>query len=71
MTHDWFVKGAGVAKTRHFQDFLDVSVSLVSEGIASNLLAYGEGPSGGLAMSSVLSKEPNLYTAMVLRVRCT
>lgn len=44
---------------------------MVSEGIASHLLAYGEGPSGGLTVSSVLTKEPDLFTAAVLRVRLT
>mmetsp|Transcript_25510 Transcript_25510/g.44450 ORF Transcript_25510/g.44450 Transcript_25510/m.44450 type:complete len:175 (-) Transcript_25510:173-697(-) len=61
------MKGSGHSKIRHFQDFLDVSVSLVSEGIANNLMAYGQGPSGGLTVSTVISKEPELYTAAVLR----
>ena len=71
LTHDWWNRGVGSHKTRHFQDLLDVTVSLVSEKIADSVCAYGEGPSGGLSIAAVLTKEPHLYSAVVLKVRVT
>lgn len=62
------LQGIGPRKTRHFQDILDVTVSLVSEGIAENICAFGDGPSGGLSIAAVMTKEPHLYSAVVLKV---
>jgi prolyl oligopeptidase PreP (S9A serine peptidase family) len=47
---------------------LDITVSLVSEGIAENVSAHGNGPSGGLSIAAVLTKEPHLFSAIVLKV---
>ena len=64
---EWYKSGVGLNKKRHFQDLLDISVSLVGEKIARHLCVFGEGPSGGLTAASVLMKEPNLYSGVVLR----
>lgn len=68
LTHEWYMRGVGEHKTRHFQDVLDVTVSLVSEKIAENVCAYGEGPSGGLTMAAIMMKEPHIYSAVALKV---
>lgn len=68
LTHTWLHRGTGPNKIRHFQDILDITVSLVSEGIAENVSAHGNGPSGGLSIAAVLTKEPHLFSAIVLKV---
>ena len=63
---DWYRAGTGELKTRHFQDFLDITTSLVAEDIAEEICAWGEGYSGGLTVASVLTKEPCIYSSVVI-----
>ena len=64
----WYEQGVGTHKIRHFQDLLDITVSLVSENIINAVSAYANNPSGGLALASLIVKEPNLFSAVVIRV---
>jgi oligopeptidase B len=65
----WYDRGTGLGKIRHFQDLLDVIVSLFSEKIISSASGYATCPSGGLAFASLMMKEPELLSSVVLRVR--
>lgn len=65
----WYERGAGVNKIRHFQDLLDMVVSLVSEKIVTSVSGYSVNPSGGLSLASLIVKEPELLSSVVMRVR--
>jgi len=64
----WYDQGTGVNKIRHFQDLLDVIVSLFSEKIVSSASGYSVVPSGGLAFAALFLREPELLSCAVLRV---
>ena len=65
----WYERGVQLVKPRHFQDLLDVIVSLASEKIARGVSGYSHTPSGGLALMALVVKEPELLSAVVCRVR--
>jgi oligopeptidase B len=64
----WYEQGIQHNKIRHFQDLLDISVSLVAEKIVRGISGYSSNPSGGLALAALIMKEPNLFSATVMRV---
>lgn len=68
VNNKWYMSGVQENKTTHFQDFIDVAVSLVSEKIAGHLHAYGQGHSGGLTVASAILRQPGIFTSAILRV---
>jgi oligopeptidase B len=68
VNRSWYDQGVAMNKIRHLQDLLDVIVSLFSEKIVSSASGYSTCPSGGLALASLLLKEPDLLSCAVLRV---
>ena len=65
----WYEDGKLLNKKNTFNDFVDVSKSLVSQqyGAPDNIFAMG-GSAGGLLMGAVANQAPELYKGMVAAV---
>lgn len=66
---DWYEQGKLLNKQNTFNDFVDVSKSLVAKGYAAadNVFAMG-GSAGGLLMGAVVNQAPELYRGVVAAV---
>lgn len=62
MGRDWYFQGRQFEKMNTFNDFVDVSKHLISEGYTSPAHLYARGGSaGGLLMGAVVNMAPGLY----------
>ncbi|MGL5949759.1 MAG: S9 family peptidase [Aeromonas sp.] len=66
---DWYDAGRLAYKQNSFNDFIDVTRSLVAQGYgaADQVFAMG-GSAGGLLMGALANQAPELYCAMVAQV---
>lgn len=66
---DWYENGRLLAKKNTFQDFIDVTRSLVAQKFAAHDRVFAMGGSaGGLLMGAVANMAPELYRGMVAQV---
>lgn len=65
----WYEDGKLLTKKNTFNDFVDVTKSLVAQGYGAKdeIFAYG-GSAGGLLMGAVANQAPELYKGMVAAV---
>ncbi|AJI93737.1 hypothetical protein BD65_549 [Yersinia ruckeri] len=65
----WYENGKLLNKLNTFNDFIDVTKSLVEQGYgdAKRVFAMG-GSAGGLLMGAVINQAPELYTGVVAQV---
>jgi len=65
----WYENGRLLAKKNSFQDFIDVTLSLVAQKFAApdRVFAMG-GSAGGLLMGAVANMAPDLYRGIVAQV---
>jgi oligopeptidase B len=69
MGYSWYEDGKLLKKKNTFNDFVDVSKFLISEGYTSpeKLFAMG-GSAGGLLMGAVANSDPGLYKGIIAEV---
>ncbi|MGB5245629.1 MAG: prolyl oligopeptidase family serine peptidase, partial [Woeseia sp.] len=66
---DWYYAGRQLQKKNTFNDFVDVSRYLITEGYTSPQHLYARGGSaGGLLMGAVINMAPELYNGIVAAV---
>nr|WP_256717907.1 S9 family peptidase [Shewanella sp. UCD-KL12] len=65
----WYDQGRMLNKQHSFDDFVDVTKSLVAQGYAaSNKVVAAGGSAGGLLMGGVINQAPELYFAVAAHV---
>ena len=66
---DWYEQGRLLSKQNSFNDFIDVTQALVSQGYGDKNRVYGAGGSaGGLLVAGVINMAPQLYHGVVAAV---
>ncbi|AHJ73518.1 oligopeptidase B [Kosakonia sacchari] len=67
--HSWYEDGKFLNKKNSFNDFIDVTDSLLAQGYGSPLFCYGMGGSaGGLLMGAVINQRPSLFHGVIAQV---
>ena len=69
MGQQWYDDGRLLNKLNTFNDFIDVTHSLLQQGYGDKRRLYAMGGSaGGLLMGAVINREPQLYQGVVAQV---
>ncbi|SCC16501.1 oligopeptidase B [Kosakonia oryzendophytica] len=65
----WYEEGKFLNKKNTFNDFIDVTDSLLAQGYGSPLFCYGMGGSaGGLLIGAVINERPSLFHGVIAQV---
>ncbi len=69
MGRSWYEDGRQMKKKNTFNDFIDVTESLIQQGWAHPKKVFAEGGSaGGLLMGAILNLRPDLYKGVIAEV---
>ena len=65
----WYDDGKKLTKQNTFNDFIDVTKQLITQGYANKDHVYAVGGSaGGLLMGAIINQAPELYTGIAAHV---